>query len=159
MNLQQYKYVEKVYNEIIRTNLLKPREIKTAANYILDNDENALISIPRAKTIIYSFMNHQAEKFLKAFEEVLEDVDDDDKQVDTTDTNAPEPQPTKEEQSHSEQVHYVGIKEQEEDSEDLNAVKQQIEELKQKKENSNDSNQKRSLSMKINYLNKKLKEE
>ncbi|MFW6242803.1 MAG: hypothetical protein ACOC2W_01455 [bacterium] len=156
MNLEQYKYVEKVYNEIIKTQLLKPKEIKTAANYILNNKEDALISTLRAKRIIYSFMNNQAKKFLEAFEEVLEDVDDD-KSVDKTDTNAPEPEPKPEEQSHSEDddVHYTGIKEQE-DTEDLDAVKQQIKELEQKRENSNDSNEKRSLSMKINYLKKKL---
>lgn len=156
MDKEKLMYVKKVYDEVVQTQLLYPDKLRTAANYILGREVDSPISTVQAKRVIYSFWNTKAQEMLQEMDSLFSMND-----TDSTQTNAPEPNPSKEDQSHSED-------EDEDDSEDydeneaLESAKlellNQIEELKQKKEESIDTNEKRSLSMKINYLNKKLEE-
>ena len=102
MTREQYDYCVKVYHDVVLTQVLDVPALRTAVRYIQGADNP--IQPLQARNIVYSWYNHQREKFLAAFEEVLEDTQT---SIDFTETTAPPVDPPKEEQSHSEEVSHL----------------------------------------------------
>jgi hypothetical protein len=164
MNREQYEYVVKTYENIVLNQVLDTQALRTAANYIMNRPVDTLISINKARQIIYSFYNYQRAEFLKAFEDFLNDSD-------TTDTasTAGSAADTSDEQSHREDVNYVGIREEEPEEEQRQIVMHEdnsvsvddkhyteLEILEKQYAEASDANEKRSIKMKLNALKKKL---
>lgn len=72
MTKEDFKYVKEIYNDVLIKQVMRPVELRKAANIILGKPVDDVIRIQSAKGIIWNFMQYQAKDFLKNFEDVLD---------------------------------------------------------------------------------------
>lgn len=176
MTREEYDYVVSVYEEVITKGLLIPDKLRKAAKLIQGvTDENVIMPVNQARTVIYSWHNYQREKTLNEIEALFTCADEDDEEnedmsgdmvvsgdtntlvVDTTpplsisgntDNTSLSVDTPNLEQSHEEDT----------DSEEVK-INKLIEQLEVEYNDADDANSKRSLKMKINSLKKKLEDD
>lgn len=71
MTKEEVKFVVKTHEEIVMTQVMDNVALRKAYNMIQGRPEETLVSPIIAKQTIYSWYVHNAQAFLKAFEEVL----------------------------------------------------------------------------------------
>jgi len=149
MNKEEIMYCVEVHKKVVMTQVLDTKKLRKAANLIRGVEEDTLSNPSQDRQTIYSWYVRHADKMLADMDDLFG--------VDKTDTNTPAVTPPKEEQSHSEDVHYVGIKET--PPIDFEAVEKamadEIQELEEEYKTA-DTNGKRSITMRIKALKKKL---
>lgn len=145
MTKSEYDFCVSVYKEVVETQILDTFKLKKAANIIMGKPEYELIAINRARQIIYGWYTYHRQSFLNEFESLLNDTD-------KTESSTPPVEPPKDEQSHNEEVGYVGVA--------LTQTEQEIAHLASKLNNLEDvpgnKKERTVLKRKITLLKKKL---
>lgn len=162
MTKEQFLYVDKVYKDVVRTGLLIPDKLRTAANYILGKDKDELIAVNKARQVIYSWYNYHRKQAIEQLDILFTVVDEDDDntihyigtKVDKTETSTPDESESlsidNEGQSHTEEDNKPKLSKEEE----IRLVKQ-INDMQLLWQECEDANERRSIKMKIRHIKSK----
>ena len=131
MNREEKLYVCNVHETVVMTQVLDNNALRKAYNLIYNRPEETLVQPIIAKQAIYSWYEHNAAMFLHTLEELLT------------------------EPSHEEEIEFI-IHDAPVEDEIKKGIQDEIDVLEYRKKDATSPKQRRSLSMRITNLKKKL---
>lgn len=150
MTNNQVNYCHDVYKDVIEKQILDTKKIRQAANLILGNSDDTLLSIQKAKQVIWSWYNNNFRiNNVEDIPSIVKERSNDEKEIiNNTPSN-----------DNDKNVNYKGIEiNYEKEIESLTSKLNDIESLSPEQVTSELKTLKRSLKIRIGLLKKKLQE-
>lgn len=154
MKKEDVLYAKGVYEKIIKTQVFNPKEVIKAYKQLHGIGEDILVNQLKAKQALFAFFYYGRDKQL--FPDIEQEFAEQNKPVEEKKSEVTTQE--QDQEQDQEEVVVETTQKQEGEDEDLTKLYEEIIELEKQKGMTEDTNEKRSLAMKINHIKRRIKQ-